>query len=107
MSAFDTSSFYSFDNSGNEGSPVSEMEHDAQIFDAAIDNPQGPVTPPPYDMNAGYGGQPTTESPVSDPSFLPGQAPVSSGFEFKPWMLLAAGAALVILMRDDKKRGYE
>ncbi len=102
MSAFDSSSFYSFADTGNEGTPASEMERDAEIFDAVVDEPQGPVTPPPYDMNSGYGAQPTTESPVTDPTFQPGVAPVS-GFQFQPWMILAAGAALVLLMRDDKK----
>lgn len=42
----------------------------------------------------------------SDPSFQPATEPpqpVQSGFQFQPWMILAAGAALVLYLRSDQE----
>jgi len=99
MSVFDKSGSAFYDSTGQSSSTV-----DTEIL-SAPEHPQGPVTPPPYDMHGGGGAESfgPIDSGVSDPSFQPVLADVPNPtFTIQPWMVLLAGAALVLWLRGQR-----
>ncbi len=112
MSLYDTSgsTFYS-ETYPNPGIPsqtpdAQSMTQDTQSF--ANDSGELPQTINPVYTRYNDAGEDTfapLPSPM-DPSFQPATEqpqPVQTGFQFQPWMLLAAGAALVLWMRSEKE----
>jgi len=100
MSVFDKSGSAFYDSTGQSSSTV-----DTEIL-SAPEHSTGPVTPPPYDMHGGGGAESfgPIDSGVSDSSFQPVLADVPNPtFTFQPWMLLVAGAVLVMLLRETRR----
>lgn len=100
-------SFYSEPNPASIGSPVpnnQQFQQDSQTFDQQTQTPQTAANPV-YTRYNDAGEDTFAPSPTPmDSSFQPAsQAPqTQTGFQFQPWMLLAAGAALVLFMRNEK-----
>ncbi len=99
MSVFDKSGSTFYDSTGQSAS-------DSQILDVSPENPTTPVIPPPYDMHGGGGAESfePINSGVSDSSFQPNQVDVPAGPKIQPWMLLLAGAVVVLLLRETGRR---
>jgi hypothetical protein len=100
------SAFYSEPNPANIGSPVpdnQQFQQDSQTFDQQTQIPQSAATPVYTRYNdAGEDTFAPSQTPM-DPTFQPDVQPApQTGFQFQPWMLLAAGAALVLMMRNDR-----
>lgn len=102
------SSFYNMTNPGNSGSVKPEMAQDEAIFSAATDQPQDSpsIVNPPYQEPGAESFAPLNPE-VLAPTFQPLLADVPNPvFQFQPWMILAAGALLVLLMRPTGRRRY-
>lgn len=102
------SSFYNMTTPGNSGSVKPEMAKDDVIFSAATDQPADSpsIVNPPYQEPGAQSFAPLNPE-VLDPSFQPQLVDVPNPvFQFQPWMILAAGALIVLLMRPTGRQGY-
>jgi len=99
------SAFYSEPNPasiGNPTDPTIQMQQDSATF--ASDSGELPQTITPQYSRYNDSGQDTfaPSSETTDATFEPAnQLPQPTGFQLQPWMLLAAGALLVLYMRSD------
>lgn len=108
MRDYDTSggSFYSetYPNPGSQAPDQASMAQDTQSFNTDAGELPQTITPQ-YSRYSDSGQDTFAPSSVTDPTFQPATQlpqPVQTGFQFQPWMLLAAGAALVLYLRSEK-----
>lgn len=100
------STFYSEPNLESIGSPQDstiQMQKESATF--ANDAGELPQTiTPQYSRYNDSGVDTFAPSSVTDQTFQPATQqpqPAATGFQFQPWMILAAGALLVMWMRSE------
>ncbi len=113
MRDYDTSggTFYSETYPNTGGIPTQTPDQSSMAQDnASFANDAGelPATTNPVYTRYNDAGEDTFAPLPSqmDPSFQPSSTlptPPATGFQFEPWMLLAAGAALVLYLRGEKR----